>query len=442
MDGWKSGYSSVNKALRHYVRKVRSEKTRENFCVTLMQFCKHCGLDPDSLVTLSSEKASNLCQNFTDSLRDKGYSIRYVNVSQAYLKTFFKENGFKANQQLTLERYHQPARYRKKPEYVPTAEEIYKMGYASGSPKNKAMIFVLYTAGLRNSTLRALSYGDVKKELETDLNVIKISIYPEMKKVDSSACKGDIPYYTFIDDETVVALKEYLEARRQRFGDITDREPLFCSDSNQIPLKKQRHKLVSKNGLERMVKRAARQAGIQQWKDVTPKCLRKAHESALRNNRLDPRDQEFLMGHILPGTQDPYYDYTKVEELRKKYAEIDFFRHRGTSVEELRKKQVVDMVKILGFSDDRIKKVEEALAKYEHVDEALEEIKKLSLDSSKLKNNLGDDPKKIVDEKELEDYLAEGWDVLNVLRARNSYKSITYASSHRRLTGDIPSSRD
>jgi hypothetical protein len=35
------------------------------------------------------------CQDYTDSLRDKGYSLMYVNVCQAYLKTFFKENGFK-----------------------------------------------------------------------------------------------------------------------------------------------------------------------------------------------------------------------------------------------------------------------------------------------------------------------------------------------------------
>ncbi|MCK4478070.1 hypothetical protein KAU88_06050 [Candidatus Bathyarchaeota archaeon] len=38
---------------------------------------------------------------------------------------------------------------------------------------------------------------------------------------------------------------------------------------------------------------------------------------------------------------------------------------------------------LLGFSEDRIKKVEETLAKYERVDEALEEIKKLSLESHK-----------------------------------------------------------
>ena len=121
------------------------------------------------------------------------------------------------------------------------------------------------------------------------------------------------------------------------------------------------------------------------------------------------------MGHILPGTQDPYYDYTKVEELRKKYMEIKFFPQPAASMEEIRKKQVLDMVRLLGFPEDKIKRVEEALAKYKTVDEAMEEIRKLSLEGYKLRENGNRDPKKIVCEEELEHYLAEGWDFVSVL---------------------------
>jgi len=142
---------------------------------------------------------------------------------------------------------------------------------------------------------------------------------------------------------------------------------------------------------------------------------RHAYESPLRNNRLDPKDQEFLMGHILPGTQDPYYDSTKAEQLRKKYMKIEFFPQQVASAEELRKKQVLDTVKLLGFSEDKIKRVEEALAKYETVDHAMEEIKKLSLESYKLKRNPGGDPQKMVSEEQLENYLAQGWNVQTVL---------------------------
>ena len=91
-------------------------------------------------------------------------SICYINASYAYLLTFFEINGFKNGKQLEVERYHQPSRYRKKSEYIPTSEETWRMVDSAGTPKNRAIIACLYSSGLRNSTLRALRYKDVKGE--------------------------------------------------------------------------------------------------------------------------------------------------------------------------------------------------------------------------------------------------------------------------------------
>ena len=59
--------------------------------------------------------------------------------------------------------------------------------------------------------------------------------------------------------------------------------------------------------------------------------------------------------------------------------------------------------------------MEEALAKYASVDDAVEEIKKLSLGGYRLRENPKNEPKKIIDENDLENYLAIGWDVQTVL---------------------------
>ncbi len=85
------------------------------------------------------------------------------------------------------------------------------------------------------------------------------------------------------------------------------------------------------------------------------------------------------------------------------------------ATKELRKKQVLDTVRLLGFSEDKIKRVEEALAKYATVDDAVTEIRKLSLESHKLRENIENDPKMIIDERDLEDYINMGWDVQTVL---------------------------
>ena len=52
---------------------------------------------------------------------------------------------------------------------------------------------------------------------------------------------------------------------------------------------------------------------------------------------------------------------------------------------------------------------------HENVDDAMEEVRKLSLESYKLKGNPSDDPQKMVSEEQLENYLARGWNVQTVL---------------------------
>ena len=41
---------------------------------------------------------------------------------------------------------------------------------------------------------------------------------------------------------------------------------------------------------------------------------------------MDMATQEFLFGHILPGTQDPYYDRSKKDYHRVEYAKLNFAR--------------------------------------------------------------------------------------------------------------------
>jgi len=135
-----------------------------------------------------------------------------------------------------------------------------------------------------------------------------------------------------------------------------------------------------------------------------------------------------LMGHILPRSQNTYYDKTKVEDLRRKYAQVNFFPERVYSDEDFRKRQILDIAKLLGFPEDRIKRIEEALAKYEHVDEALEEIKKLSLGSYKENNKENNDAdckgegncekqgiRIVRDEQKLIESLREGWNLVKEL---------------------------
>jgi len=199
------------------------------------------------------------------------------------------------------------------------------------SLRDRAIILTLYSTGLRNSTLRALRIKDVKKELLAGQDNIMIPVYPEMRQVDSAACKGGIPYYTFLCDEGTQALRLYLEDRNERFRGISDDEPLFCTEYNQFPREERKKKTLTSRELQILTKQAARRAGLAKWQLVHPHALRKTYEAVLRSqlidgSNLDVKTQEFLMGHILPGSQDNYYDSSKIEAMRTLYSNLRFGR--------------------------------------------------------------------------------------------------------------------
>jgi hypothetical protein len=68
------------------------------------------------------------------------------------------------------------------------------------------------------------------------LEVVRLPVTPDMKRIDPGACKGNIPYYSFISRETVQALKEYFSQRELLYKSIGDDEPLFASTSTNVPL--------------------------------------------------------------------------------------------------------------------------------------------------------------------------------------------------------------
>ena len=286
-------------------------------------------------------------------------------------------NGYKNEKALELERYHQPARYRKKKEYTPTPDEIVRMADFSGSSQYRAMILMLYTSGLRNSTLRALLVRDVIDEVEKfkrgELATILLRVYVEMKELVPDACKGSIPYYSFMSQESAQALVKHIEDRLSKYGDMLPDEPLFISTSSNHPAELRRKTPIQKTTLGTAVKRAARKSGISDWKHVSPKCLRTAFESALRNNGLDIKDQEFLMGYILPGSQDAYYDSTKENALRNKYVEVDLFPQKeGRMNKKQRNTLLISNMRMIGYSEEEIKEYAMKLEKARTDTEAFE----------------------------------------------------------------------
>jgi integrase len=330
VEGWKSHYQSVNNLLLHLSRKSKSEGTRKLYLWHLYKFCKFTSSTPAQLVRMKRDTVEGAVQRYADSLTANS-SRAYANIAIAALKAFFLVNGFKRNRALEIQSYYQPPRQRLTREYIPTKAEIYRMADSACSLRDRSIILMLYSSGLRNSTLRALRVRDVKEELLAGRDIIMIPVYPAMKQVDPNACKGNIPYYTFLCEEGTQALRLYLEDRKERLGGISDEEPLFCTEYNQIERVERRKRPITSRELQILTKLAARRGGLTEWALVHPHALRKSYETILRSqlidgSNMDVKTQEFLMGHVLPGSQDNYYDYSKIEAMRVLYSNLRFGR--------------------------------------------------------------------------------------------------------------------
>lgn len=329
VEGWNSDYRSVNNLLLHLMRKTKSEGSKGLYLWHLFKFCQYTGKKPNELITLRRDRVENVVQEYADSLMPA--SPRYSNLAVAILKAFFFVNGFKRARALELETYHAPKRFRIRAEYIPTKSEIYGMADSACSLRDRAMTLIMYSTGLRNSTLRAILFRDIAEELNKDNANIMVPVYEKMKEIDPGACKGGIPYYTFTCDEATQALKLYLKEREEEFGSIEGSEPLFCSEYNQIPKTERKRKPPTARQLQIIVKSTAKRSGISQWENVHPHCLRKSFETVLHSplidgSNMDIKVQEFFMGHVLPGSQDTYFDYSKVEKMRLLYSKLKFGR--------------------------------------------------------------------------------------------------------------------
>jgi len=420
-NGFVSKFGSIQKLLDYlWLRKSGSPASIRTHCNCLSYLCSWAKCTPDELVRKSREELEALIQNFLDNVhrrsRQRGQSARYVNTVRACIITFFRVNGFnrERNMELRVESYHQPPRVRNRESYVPTLEEACRMAERAGSVRNRAIIRTLYSTGLRNTSLRAILVGDVIEEIKEGIQNLLIKVEPKWNKRIPGACKNGIPYYTFTSAQATHDIKEMLKRRKEIFGYIKKDEPLFISAGSL-----QRHKKpLSERELQEIVKNAAREADIKKWKHVTPHSLRKVFESVLRSpmidgDRMDPKDQEFLMGHILPGSQDAYYDWTKIDKLRSQFAKLCFESKTSPEVEKLNMIREIAMILGINVNESKARKEKDlrrALTTKEEI-ELLQSVIKSKLSASQ--DEIVE--QKIIDKEELQTYLNNGWKFLSIV---------------------------
>ena len=385
------------------------------------------GLNPDRLIKLSRKSLTEKVQAFCDKYNEAG-KARTAHLALNYLRSFFKHNGI---DELDLDDYNW--RKSKKFEYVPTKEEVYKMADQSDARRG-AILLCAFQSGLRNSTIRALCYGDFREQFENERIPIRIHVNSKLRERIPEACKEDAEYFTFLGKEAVEALKEYVEWRVKKYGKISDDEPLFLP-YEAFSQKPEGKTHLSEDSLQRMIKRAARRARIKEWRHIRFHSLRKTFRAVLDAGYIDggqmaEDDKEYLMGHRIPSSKEPYHN-VNVDALAQRYVKLNW-----SLTSQVTKEMKVEMIKAFAKSlgieklDIRIQKMKKEQPELDEI-EALGRILRKELGIKPLetktvknkKTNENSNPNncrryetKIVSEGELVPYLDEGWDIVKELK--------------------------
>jgi integrase len=306
----------------------------------------------DDFVRLPKEEVADKVQAFCDKFNDEGKKSSASNAMKA-LRSFLKANGFRVEELVLEDSY----RAMKRPEYVPTKEEVCKMASVCGL-KWRATILCLFQSGLRNSTLRALSYGMLKEQIESDVVPIKVHVTGELRKVVPDACKEGVDYWTFFGAEASEALRQYINWRKERYGKIDDDELLFPSESRTKPIEKRLRTPMDQWHLTRIVKKAARRAGIKEWQNIRAHSLRKTFRAVLDAGYIDggqlaEDDKEYLMGHKLPGAKEPYHN-ANVDVLAQRYMKLRW-AVEGAMSKEAKVEAIKAFARSLGIKEIEVK---------------------------------------------------------------------------------------
>jgi site-specific recombinase XerD len=300
-----------------------------------------------------------------------------------------------------------------RPEYIPTLKQALTMAERCGIKRDRAIILVLITTGLRNSALRALTVGDIAVELKEEKRILWINVEANWNDRISGACKNCIPYYTFTAQITTEAIDSMLQERKVKFGSYSAEEPLFVSNYNQISPSERRVKPLTQEQLGIIVHKAAKAADISDWKKVHVHTMRKVFESILRSpladgSAMDTKDQEFLMGHVLPGSQDNYYDRSKVERMRVLYSKLVF--EDRSYAQEFSLETTRKIAKILGVDLSKVKTIKEKELGRPLSNQEEEELLEKEIKLAREQQN--QEEQKIIQPSELDQYITSGWSVV------------------------------
>jgi len=380
-------------------RKSRSENSVNTYSRSLERFLDYVGFSAEEL----AEKVQNGTFNVVDSLNRwlddlnaHDTAPRTQHVYFQAVKKFVEVTVPDA--QVKWKLVELPKTWSVEEDRPPTKQEL-KDVLNHGTLKDRALILLAVSSGMREGTLAELQTGDIDFDAFEDVAVIKVR--PE-------AAKQRVGYVAFATPEAKNALKQYLELRKRRKGE--KETSLFNCKTDAIRAR-----------WNRLLKKANKAQKKRKFHSLHFHTLRKFFRTNLELAGVSTSFRERLLGHKGEYLDEAYFKpqmQALLNEYRKAIPNLTIIEPLA-EYEEIRKRQLLDTARLMGFGEEKLKRLEEVLARAKTTDEAIEEFKKLSDDPDD-PNRKNNNVKIVKGEKELLSHLESGWTLVKELN-HNKY---------------------
>lgn len=379
-------YPSVKKVYTAIAgnRRRGSEVTAEHYINAISQFVNYIGCsDPEvALVDIQSGKidAHQKLDSFIDYALDempsklykdrKGLSHNSVRNLAFGIKKWFEQNDVKVN----WDKIEMPTGTETiEHDRAPTKEELRTIVKTAFSSRDRAVIYCNSACGLRINTLLSLNVGDV------DFSYPDVARFTVERKAGRkfgsrrSGSSGNI-FVSWITPEAKKVLLDYLEERKRSGEQVTNDSPLFTDYRNT-------GKSINSDAFTKVYHRILQRSGLgmksKNWYVLHIHTLRKYFRSNCVG--VDASYREMWMGHKGQYLDISYFraeEQRHLEEYRKVIQHLTIQEQKKDD-KNIQKQVILTMLKLQGYSDEKIKLFEEILQRSKDSDEAFEEFRKL-----------------------------------------------------------------
>jgi len=404
------------------ITELKSPRTQNDYLEALDGFIHDTGKSPAELVRLNSKEAYELMKDWVvKKLKSKSVSSGTVHAHWYGIRSFFEHHQIMIIGECPVKRGVKTF------DKIPTKEELKHIMDAAPSLQTKIAIHLIAYGGLRPEDVCDLTYGSVKDDIEK--HTTPCAVYVPQSKEDNV-------YITFIPKQTTELLEQHFKNRKQKGEEITDSSPILKGQKSE-DIKGIRRKTLTHN-----INQALRRSGIEltttignKTKRMRPYSLRKYFRSNLVD-KVPPEYLEAWMGHtagldqVYNGTRD--LDPTTTERMREHYKKAEQHLHSDSpDIENVRQIVVKEaklqalkvlakdllgwdvkdatFAKTIGLNrnltvDEEIQFYEQELKKHREKEPVIEDLSRYQ--------------SKLVRESELEKYLNQGWQMVQVINSK------------------------